>query len=143
MRRQPPAGSMAHSLADLKEPVLRSATAQGLEQLQRGAVADGAGLAALAEGELGCAIQRLDLLPRKRHSSDTRQQEIAALHHHEVTASGGAGGSSLAMVASTMPRSSSDIGLASLGTTWGTRRHGSRGCHRPPALLVIERPNRL
>ena len=48
-----------------KEPVLRSAAAQGLEQLQRGdADADGAGLAALAEEvNLASALQWLDVLP--------------------------------------------------------------------------------
>ena len=58
-----------------KEPVLRTAAAKGLEQLQRGvADADGAGLAALAEEvNLASAIQRLGVLPRKRHISDTRQ----------------------------------------------------------------------
>ena len=48
-----------------KELVLRTAAAQGLEQLQRGgADADGAGLAALTEEvNLASAIQRLDVLP--------------------------------------------------------------------------------
>ena len=80
-----------------KEPVLRSAAAQRLEQLQRGgADANGAGLAALAEEvNLACALQRLDVLPlQAAQLGNPAAQEIAALHHHEVTACGGAGGGS-------------------------------------------------
>ena len=74
-----------------KEPVLRSAAAQRLEQLKGGgADADGAGFAALAEEvNLACALQRLDVLPlQAAQLGHPAAQEIAALHHHEVTASG-------------------------------------------------------
>lgn len=80
-----------------KEPVLGSAAAQRLEQLQRGgADANGAGLAALAEEvNLASAIQRLDVLPlQAAQLGHPAAQEITALHHHEVTAGGGAGGGS-------------------------------------------------
>ena len=66
---------MGHSFYYLEKPVARLAAAKGLEQLQRvGADADGAGLAALAEeANVAAFIQRFDVLPRRRHSSDTRQ----------------------------------------------------------------------
>ena len=80
-----------------KEPVLRSAAAQGLEQLQRGgADADGAGLAALTqEVNLASALHWLDVFPlQAAQLGNAATQEVAALHHHEVTACGGAGGGS-------------------------------------------------
>ena len=70
-----------------KEPVLRTAAAQRLEQLQRGgADADGAGLAALAEEvNLACAIQRLDVLPAQTAQlGHTAAQQIGTADHDVV-----------------------------------------------------------
>ena len=90
-------GQWAIPFITWEEPVLWTATAQRLKQLQRGAAdADGAGLAALAEKvNLASAIERLNVLPlQAAQLGNPAAQEIAALHHHEVTAGCGAGGGS-------------------------------------------------
>ena len=85
-------GQWAIPFITWEKPVLRSAAAQRLEQLQRGgADADGAGLAALAkEANVAAFIQRFDVLPpQTAQLGHAAAEQVRPSDHDVVTRSDG------------------------------------------------------